>query len=58
MNPIIRNIARGLVILAALLVGISMLAQLTGCHVTRAFNTAEAPAKLQPVHCSNWDECA
>lgn len=46
MNPIVRNIARGLVILAALLVTISMLAQLTGCHVTRAVRTADAPTTL------------
>lgn len=61
MNPIIRDIARALVILVLLLMFISGVAQLAGCNVTRA--TAAAPAASpstaqQPIDCGTWVDCA
>jgi hypothetical protein len=60
MNPIIRSIARALMALVLVLMFISGLAQLSGCHVTRAFSDAEAASApaLQPVACRNWQDCA
>lgn len=59
MTPMIRNIARGLVTMAMVLMFISGLAQLAGCNVTRAFSTALPPqATALPVDCRQWQECA
>ena len=58
MSILIRFLARFMIALALCLVIISVLAGLAGCHVTRAFSTAEARAAMQQVDCSNWDECA
>lgn len=62
MNPIIRDIARGLVALVLVLMFISGLAGLSGCKATQA--TAAAPATLpasttpQPIDCGTWVDCA
>jgi hypothetical protein len=49
----------GLVLLIAL---ISTLAQLSGCHITRQWPSAQAPqptpATMQAASCRAWDECA
>jgi hypothetical protein len=58
MNPIIRDIARALVILVLLLMFVSTLAQLAGCHVTRQFPTAQAAPASQPIDCGTWVDCA
>ena len=58
MNPIARSIARFVVGLVLLLMFISGIAQLAGCHVTRQFPSAQAAPTMQPASCSNWDECA
>jgi hypothetical protein len=60
MNPILRDIARGLVGLVLVLMFISGLAGLSGCNATRA--TAAAPAQAtptpQPIDCGTWVDCA
>jgi len=62
MNPIIRSIARALMALVLVLMFISGLAQLSGCHITRQWPSAQAPqpepATMQAASCRAWDECA
>lgn len=58
MNPILRDIARGLVALALVLMFISGLAQLAACNATRATATASPTPALQPIDCGTWADCA
>ena len=62
MNPILRDIARGLVGPALVLMFISGLAQLAGCNITRQWPSAKAPATAittpQPIDCGTWVHCA
>lgn len=53
-----RATARLLVGTVLLLGMISTLAQLAGCHVTRATATAAAPPAPQPIDCGTWVDCA
>ena len=62
MNPIARLIARFTVGLVLALMFISGLAQLAGCHITRQWPSAKAPATAtttpQPIDCGTWVDCA
>jgi len=58
MNPIVRDIARGLVALVLVLMFISGLAQLAGCNATRATAAAAPAATSQPIDCGTWADCA
>ena len=58
MNPILRDIARGLVGLALVLMFISGIAQLAGCNVTRATAAAAPATTPQPIDCGIWVDCA
>jgi hypothetical protein len=62
VNPLARGIARSLLGLVLVLAIISTLAQLSGCHITRQWPSAQAPepapATMQAASCRAWDECA
>lgn len=54
-----RATARLLVGTVLMLAMLSTLAQLAGCHVTRAIPTAQAaPTTLQPIDCGTWVDYA
>ena len=58
MNPLLKYVLACLGLAAVILAAVVIVGSLAGCHVTRAFSTAEAPAGAQPIDCGTWVDCA